>query len=59
MQLTPAMEYASQPSGVHRPLEYIHDDPHGQEPLVRRYAWATLLYVTLGALVAMFLWFMR
>jgi hypothetical protein len=30
--------------------EYIHDDPHAQEPLRRRYGWSILLYATFAAL---------
>ncbi|HEU0037093.1 MAG TPA: hypothetical protein VFQ53_41065 [Kofleriaceae bacterium] len=32
-------------------MEYIEDDPHHQESLLRRYGWSALLYVTFAALL--------
>ncbi len=34
---------------AHHPVP--HDDPHDQEPLTRRYGWATLLYAMFAVLV--------
>ena len=33
--------------------QIAHDDPNHQEPLARRYGWATLLYVMFAALLVL------
>jgi hypothetical protein len=33
--------------------QIAHDDPNDQEPLGRRYAWATLEYVMFAAMFAL------